>query len=88
MIDWHSSSAESSIADIFLLIGRNLQLSQTLFRKGRVYRAFPNPERKAQKATEGALVRLYCLFSSRLMRCVAAGLFCGRPVSTGIAGES
>ncbi|KAJ7082583.1 cytochrome P450 [Mycena epipterygia] len=46
-------NAESSVADIFLLIGRNLQLSQALFRKGRVYRAFPNPERKAQKATEG-----------------------------------
>ncbi|KAJ7713604.1 cytochrome P450 [Mycena metata] len=46
-------NADSSVAEIFLLIGRNLQLAQTLFRKGRVYRALPfNPERRAQRATE------------------------------------
>ena len=53
-------SADSSVANIFLLIGRNPQLAQSLFRKGRVYRALPlNPERRAQKATEHDMVRVY-----------------------------
>ncbi|KAJ7685998.1 cytochrome P450, partial [Mycena rosella] len=46
------SSADSSVADIFVWIGHNLKLAQALFRKGRVYRAFPNPERRAQEGLE------------------------------------
>ncbi|KAJ6605263.1 cytochrome P450 [Mycena vulgaris] len=46
---------DSSIANIFLLIGRNLKLAQALFRKGRIYRTLPNPERRAQKAAEEEL---------------------------------
>ncbi|KAJ7362924.1 cytochrome P450 [Mycena albidolilacea] len=42
-------NADSPIADIFHAIGKNLQLAQTLFRKGRIYRALPNPERREQK---------------------------------------
>ncbi|KAJ6597519.1 cytochrome P450 [Mycena vulgaris] len=45
-------NADSSIADIFLWIGHNLHLAQTLFRKGRLYRALPNPERRAQASLE------------------------------------
>ncbi|KAJ7445116.1 cytochrome P450 [Mycena latifolia] len=48
-------SADSNIADVFLLIGKNLQLAQTLFRKGRIYRAFPNPERRTQQGLETTL---------------------------------
>ncbi|KAJ7247592.1 cytochrome P450 [Mycena rebaudengoi] len=44
-------NSDSSVAEIFHLIGRNLQLSQSLFRKGRVYRALPNPERREQRTT-------------------------------------
>ncbi|KAF7364400.1 FAD-binding FR-type domain-containing protein [Mycena sanguinolenta] len=43
-------SAESEIANIFHVISVNLQLTQTLFRKGRVYRALPNPEIREQRA--------------------------------------
>ncbi|KAJ7438634.1 cytochrome P450 [Mycena galericulata] len=45
-------TVDSSVAEIFLLLGKNLQLAQTLFRNGRFYRALPNPERRAQKAAE------------------------------------
>ncbi|KAJ7749420.1 cytochrome P450 [Mycena metata] len=50
-------STESSIADIFRLINRNLEAAQSLFRKGRIYRAFPNPERREQRATGDQMVR-------------------------------
>ncbi|KAJ6496413.1 cytochrome P450 [Mycena sanguinolenta] len=43
-------SADSEIANIFQVIAANLRLSQTLFRKGRVYRALPNPEVREQRA--------------------------------------
>ncbi|KAF7295213.1 FAD-binding FR-type domain-containing protein [Mycena indigotica] len=43
------TNSDSSIARIFHIIGENLALAQTLFRKGRVYRALPNPEARAQK---------------------------------------
>ncbi|KAF7318711.1 FAD-binding FR-type domain-containing protein [Mycena chlorophos] len=43
------NNSESSIARIFHVIGENLTLAQILFRKGRVYRALPNPEARAQK---------------------------------------
>ncbi|KAJ7464205.1 cytochrome P450 [Mycena galericulata] len=42
-------SADSEIANIFHVISTNLQLAQTLFRKGRVYRALPNPEIRGQR---------------------------------------
>ncbi|KAJ7472845.1 cytochrome P450 [Mycena latifolia] len=45
-------NTESSIAQVFLTIGRNLELAQALARKGRIYRALPNPERRAQKVVE------------------------------------
>ncbi|KAF7325436.1 FAD-binding FR-type domain-containing protein [Mycena kentingensis (nom. inval.)] len=41
-------SSGSSVAKIFHDIGQNLSLAQALFRKGRVYRALPNPEYRAQ----------------------------------------
>ncbi|KAJ6548525.1 cytochrome P450, partial [Mycena capillaripes] len=50
-------SADSSVADIFLVIARNINLAQTLFRRGRIYCALPNPVRFAQKATERDMVR-------------------------------
>ncbi|KAJ6564108.1 cytochrome P450, partial [Mycena capillaripes] len=49
-------NAGSSVAGIFHDIGRNLQLSHTLFRKGSVYRALPNPERRAQRSIAAELV--------------------------------
>ncbi|KAJ6468564.1 cytochrome P450 [Mycena vitilis] len=48
-------NVDSSIASVFVDLGRNLQLSQTLFRKGALYRALPNPERRAQKSIEAQL---------------------------------
>ncbi|KAF8133597.1 cytochrome P450 monooxygenase [Mycena galopus ATCC 62051] len=50
-------SADSSVADVFVMLGENFRLAQTLFRRGSIYRALPNPERKAQKANERKLVR-------------------------------
>ncbi|KAJ7843337.1 cytochrome P450 [Mycena olivaceomarginata] len=52
-------NADSSVADIFTIIAENVRLSQTLFRRGRIYRALPNPERSAQKATERDMVRSF-----------------------------
>ncbi|KAJ7055685.1 cytochrome P450 [Mycena amicta] len=46
-------NSESSVAKVFQLIGENLFMAQALFRKGRVYRALPNPEYRAQKRSEG-----------------------------------
>ncbi|KAJ7153209.1 cytochrome P450 [Mycena filopes] len=43
---------DSSVANIFHLITRTLRLAQSLARKGSIYRALPNPERRAQRATE------------------------------------
>ncbi|KAJ7166571.1 cytochrome P450 [Mycena crocata] len=45
-------SGETSIPKIFHLMGENLKLAQSLFRKGRIYRALPNPERRAQRAVD------------------------------------
>ncbi|KAF9072420.1 cytochrome P450 [Rhodocollybia butyracea] len=45
-------SADSSVAEIFALIAHNISVAQTLFRKGRVYRAIPNPEARDKKRTE------------------------------------
>ncbi|KAK6983992.1 FAD-binding FR-type domain-containing protein, partial [Favolaschia claudopus] len=45
-------NAESPIADVFHLLARNLTLAQTLVRRGRIYRALPNPEDRAKRATE------------------------------------
>ncbi|KAJ7091304.1 cytochrome P450 [Mycena crocata] len=42
--------AESSVANIFHTIGRNIQLAQMLYRKGRIYRALPNSEYREQRA--------------------------------------
>ncbi|KAJ7738227.1 cytochrome P450 [Mycena maculata] len=62
-------NADSSVADIFLLIGRNLQLAQTLFRKGRVYRALPlNPERRAQKAAEHDMIAFVDAHTHRILQ--------------------
>ncbi|KAJ7160408.1 cytochrome P450 [Mycena filopes] len=60
--------ADSSVASIFQLIGRSLQLAQTLFRKGRVYRALPNPERRAQQATKTELYTLINAEAERTLR--------------------
>ncbi|KAJ7472790.1 cytochrome P450 [Mycena latifolia] len=45
-------NTENSVAQIFVAIGHNLELAQALARKGRIYRALPNPERRAQKVVE------------------------------------
>ncbi|KAJ7306288.1 cytochrome P450 [Mycena albidolilacea] len=42
-------NADSEVVNIFQLISTNLRLAQTLFRKGRVYRALPNPEKREQR---------------------------------------
>ncbi|KAJ7751908.1 cytochrome P450 [Mycena maculata] len=44
--------ADTSVAEVFRLIARNFHLGQTLSRKGPIYRALPNPERRAQKAAD------------------------------------
>ncbi|KAJ7656162.1 cytochrome P450 [Mycena polygramma] len=61
-------NVDSSIATVFVDIGRNLQLSQTLFRKGALYRALPNPERKAQKSLEAQLRSYTVEEAKRTMR--------------------
>ncbi|KAJ7195100.1 cytochrome P450, partial [Mycena pura] len=61
-------SSESSVAKLFHLIGTNLQLSQTLFRKGSVYRALPNPERRAQKQIEQELTSWMDVEADRTLR--------------------
>ncbi|KAJ7501233.1 cytochrome P450 [Mycena galericulata] len=61
-------NADSSVADVFLLLGKNFRLAQTLFRKGRIYRALPNPERKAQKATELELANFVEEHSRRVLQ--------------------
>ncbi|KAJ6449380.1 cytochrome P450 [Mycena sanguinolenta] len=43
-------SADSEIADIFQVISTTVRLANTLFRRGRVYRALPNPEIREQRA--------------------------------------
>jgi hypothetical protein len=52
------SSADSEIANIFQLLSTNLRLAQTLFRKGRVYRALPNPEKREQRFATAEAVRI------------------------------
>ncbi|KAJ6553059.1 cytochrome P450 [Mycena capillaripes] len=61
-------SADSSIANIFHLIERNLRLAQTLFRKGRVYRAFPNPEQRESKATQNQMNSFVDSHSQRILQ--------------------
>ncbi|KAJ7749382.1 cytochrome P450 [Mycena metata] len=60
--------ADSSVASIFQQIGRTLQLSQTLFRKGRIYRALPNPERREQKARSNELNTFVDAEAERILR--------------------
>ncbi|KAF7341346.1 FAD-binding FR-type domain-containing protein [Mycena venus] len=60
-------NADSSVADIFLILARNFRLAQTLFRRGRIYRALPNPERSAQKATERDMATFVDVQSSRVL---------------------
>ncbi|KAJ7707330.1 cytochrome P450 [Mycena rosella] len=61
-------NTESSIAKIFLLIVRNLELSQALFRKGRIYRALPNPESRAQKATDDEMISFVDAHAQRILQ--------------------
>ncbi|KAJ6564144.1 cytochrome P450 [Mycena capillaripes] len=61
-------NADSSVASVFHSIGRNLQLSQTLFRKGPVYRALPNPERRAQRSIAAELSAFVDAESQRILR--------------------
>ncbi|KAJ7037772.1 cytochrome P450 [Mycena alexandri] len=61
-------STESSIADIFNLITRNLEAAQGLFRKGRIYRAFPNPERREQKITADQMNAFVAAQMERILR--------------------
>ncbi|KAJ7355283.1 cytochrome P450 [Mycena albidolilacea] len=60
-------NADSSVADIFTIIAENVRLSQTLFRRGRIYRALPNPERSAQKATERDMATFVDVQKSRVL---------------------
>ncbi|KAJ7875532.1 cytochrome P450 [Mycena olivaceomarginata] len=61
-------NADSSVADVFVLLGLNFRLAQTLFRRGSIYRALPNPERRAQKATEHKLATFVDVQSSRVLQ--------------------
>ncbi|KAK7041988.1 FAD-binding FR-type domain-containing protein [Favolaschia claudopus] len=61
-------SADSQIANIFQLIGRNLGLAQTLFRKGSFYRALPNPERREQKMMETQVISFVDTQSERILK--------------------
>ncbi|KAJ7472797.1 cytochrome P450 [Mycena latifolia] len=61
-------NTESSIAQIFLAIGRNLELAQALARKGRIYRALPNPERRAQKVVENEVNSFVDAQTQRIMQ--------------------
>ncbi|KAJ7442447.1 cytochrome P450, partial [Mycena latifolia] len=61
-------NTESSIAQIFLAIGRNLELAQALARKGRIYRALPNPERRAQKVVENEVYSFVDAQAQRIMQ--------------------
>ncbi|KAF8179822.1 cytochrome P450 [Mycena galopus ATCC 62051] len=61
-------SADSSVADVFVMLGENFRLAQTLFRRGSIYRALPNPERRAQKANEHKLATFVDTQSRQVLR--------------------
>ncbi|KDQ12140.1 hypothetical protein BOTBODRAFT_176664 [Botryobasidium botryosum FD-172 SS1] len=55
-------NTQTSVPEIIHTIDQNLTLSQTLFRKGKWYRALPNPESRKQRgvqATHRSLVHTY-----------------------------
>ncbi|KAK7028480.1 hypothetical protein R3P38DRAFT_3190073 [Favolaschia claudopus] len=60
-------SADSQIANIFKLIGGTLSIAQTLFRKGSVYRALRNPERRQQKIIEVQVISFLDTQSERIL---------------------
>ncbi|KAF8179568.1 cytochrome P450 [Mycena galopus ATCC 62051] len=61
-------NADSEIANIFHAIGKNLALAQTLFRKGRIYRALPNPEDRERKAVANEVNVFINDESARILR--------------------
>ncbi|KAJ7890372.1 cytochrome P450 [Mycena leptocephala] len=60
-------NADSAVAEVFHRIEDSVRMAQTLLRRGCIYRALPNPERRAQKAAERDLDKFVDVQSRRTL---------------------